>query len=163
MPEAPTSEGGEARPRFGAILLGIGVVLVLLSVIFGASTLRSRAAFDAYKRATLTDATPIWEREALTVDACVEHTVVWAMACPGLESWCANEAPQLTRRCLEREDRDAYCATVGDAIASTSFGYHQCAALREEVDGKYAKRSHKKFCAAGYRAVAELCREAAAH
>jgi hypothetical protein len=159
MPEA-SSKRSDERPRFGAILLGIFAVLVLLSVVFGVTTLRSRGAFETYKTATLTEATPLWEREVLSVDACVEHTVEWAMGCPGLESWCANEAPRLTRRCLERGSRDEYCAAVGEATASTRFGYHECEALREPVEGKYAKRSHKKFCAAAYRAVAEVCREA---
>jgi hypothetical protein len=159
MPDPPT--GVPTRPRFGRLLLGIGLILVIVSAIFGASFLHNRAAFDDYEKQTLAETTPIWEREILSVEACVEHTVDWAMACPGLESWCANEAPQLTRRCLERTSREAYCASVGDAIASTKFGYHECAALRERIDGKYAKRSHKKFCAAAYRAVATLCRESA--
>ena len=158
MSRAP-ADAGEARgPRFTPLLVLLGVVVVLLSVVFGGSILRNRAAFDRYKAATLVDVTPVWQHEVLEVHACVDHTVQWAMQCPGLESWCANEAPQLTRLCLEQGDRSEYCDSVRELAASTRFGYHECDALREDVEGKYAKRSHKKFCAAAYRAVAEHCR-----
>jgi hypothetical protein len=155
------NEATRARPRFTGLLLAIGAIVILLTVVFGASISSSRAAFDAYKSSTLIESTPIWEREVLSVEACVEHTVEWGVHCPGLESWCTNEAPQLTLRCLERDDRAEYCRDVGGDIASTRFGYRECEALRERVDGKYAKRHHKKYCAAAQRAVAEHCRTVA--
>src|SRR5690606_21538944 len=111
--------------------------------------------YKAYRAATLEAGPMPWTREPMSVEQCIEFTVDWAMACPGVESWCAGEAPRLTRECLASADRSDYCRELGDEVASTHFGYAECEALREPVEGRYTKRSHKKFCAASYRAVAE--------
>ena len=134
-------------------------IIVVLSVVFGVTVMRQKAQFQEYRAATLEQQPLPWTQAAMTVDECVEFTVDWAMACPGVESWCFNEAPTLTRQCLESQDRSEACAALGDTVASTKFGYAECEQLRGSVEGRYTKRNHKKFCASSYRAVAEFCRE----
>jgi hypothetical protein len=154
---APTS-----RPKTRGLLLGVAAVVVLLCVVFGVTVMRQQSAYREY-RATTLEAGPLpWTQHPMSVEACIQWTVDWAMACPGVESWCASEAPRLTGECMASVDRREACARFGDAVASTQFGYGECEALREPVEGRYTKRSHKKFCAASYRAVAEHCRQGAA-
>ena len=139
-------------------MLAIIGAVVLLSVIFGVTVMRQKSQFQDYRAATL-EQEPPWTQAPMTIDQCVEYTVDWAMACPGVESWCFNEAPKLTRACLDSQDRQGSCRELGDSVASTHFGYAECERLRESVEGRYTKRNHKKFCAASYRAVAEYCRQ----
>lgn len=68
-----------------------------------------------------------------------------------------GEAPRLALACLESSSRAAFCEDVGDGVKSTHFGYAECEALREDVEGRHLKRAHKKYCASIYRAVAEHC------
>jgi hypothetical protein len=151
-----------ARPKTRGILIAVAAVVVLLCVVFGVTVMRQQSEYRAYRAATL-EAGPLpWTQRTMSVEECVQWTVDWAMACPGVESWCANEAPRLTRECMASTDRREVCDRFGDAVASTQFGYAECEALREPVEGRYTKRSHKKFCAASYRAVAEHCRQGTA-
>jgi len=145
--------------RSRRLLLILGAVVVALCTAFGVNVVRQKARFEDYRAATLEGKTMPWEQSELSVDECVEYTVEWAMGCPGVESWCSAHAPRLTMECLGSADRTEACATLGDVVADTHYGYAECEALREPVEGRYAKRSHKKYCAASYRAVAEYCRE----
>lgn len=150
---------GPARvPRRSArrLLIGIAAAVVVLAVVFGVTTLRQQVRYREYREATL--ASPPWRREALPPEACVAFAVDWAMACPGLGSWCENEAPRLVTECMQHGDRSAYCDALGDAVASTDFGVTQCEQMRAGVDGRHLQRAHKKFCAGAVRAVAEHCR-----
>lgn len=152
---APTAE----RPRTRRLLLGVGALVLLLCVVFGVTVMRQYTEYKEYRAATL-EAGPLpWTQRSMSVEECVRFSVDWAMACPGVESWCAGEAPRLTRACLGSADRSEVCRSLGDEVASTHFGYAECEALREPIEGRYTKRGHKKFCAASYRAVAEHCRE----
>ena len=156
---APTSS---TRPRTRGLLLGLGALVVLLCVVFGVTVMRQHAEYAEYRKATLESGPLPWTQRTMSVEECVGWSLEWAMACPGVESWCANEAPRLTRDCMASADRQEICEQLGDAVASTTFGYAECEALRESVEGRYTKRSHKKFCAASYRAVAEHCRHGGA-
>jgi hypothetical protein len=156
--DVPAPTPPAPRPRTRSLVLGIGALVVLLCVVFGVTVLRQQAEFREYRAATL-EAGPLpWTQRTMSVEECVQFTVDWAMACPGVESWCANEAPRLTRECMQSVDRRETCEQLGDTVASTHFGYAECEALREPVEGRYTKRNHKKFCASSYRAVAESCR-----
>lgn len=143
-------------------MLAVVGLIIGLSVVFGVTVMRQKAQYQEYRAATLEQGPLPWTLAPMSVEQCVEFTVDWAMACPGVESWCFNEAPQLTRACLGSRDRTEVCTALGDTVASTHFGYAECEQLREPVEGRYAKRSHKKFCAASYRAVAEFCRQGSA-
>ena len=133
-----------------------------MCVIFGVAIVRQHDAFQRYRAATL-EAGPLpWAGEAMEPEACVSFATEWAMACPGLGTWCESEAPRLVMQCMASRDRTLFCTATGDATGSTEFGYDDCARLREDVDGTYAKRSHKKFCGAAFRAVAEHCRRGGA-
>lgn len=146
------------RPRTRRLLLAVGALVLLLCVVFGVTVQQQHAKYQEYRAATL-EAGPLpWTQRTMSVEECVTFSVDWAMACPGVESWCSGEAPRLTRACLASADRSAHCQALGDTVASTHFGYAECEAMREHVDGRYTKRSHKKFCAASQRAVAEYCR-----
>lgn len=149
-----------SRPRLSTrrLLLVIGGGTSVLCVIFGATIVRQHRAFSEYRRATLESGPMPWETAAMEPAACVGVAVEWAMACPGLGTWCENEAPRLVTNCMASRDRTEYCAEVGDAPARTDFGFDACVQMRETVGGRQAQRSHKKFCAAAYRAVAEACR-----
>jgi hypothetical protein len=149
------------RPSLRPIVLALLGIIVVLGAVFGAVTMHHRGTYEDYRRQTLEEATLPWERAELSPEACVEFAVDWAMACPGLESWCANEAPVLARRCLEAADRTSYCASVADVASSTRFGVAQCEDMRADVQGRYTARNHKKLCAACYRAVAASCTESA--
>lgn len=146
------------RPPTRGLLFAIGGVVVALCVAFGVSFVRQKSQFEDYRRTTLDEETMPWEERTLSIEECVEFTVDWAMGCPGVESWCSGHAPRLTLSCLRSADRKETCAALANDMASTHFGYAECEALRESIDGRYTKRSHKKFCAASYRAVAEACR-----
>lgn len=94
----------------------------------------------------------------MSVDECIAFSIDWATQCPGIQSWCEAEVPRVTKACLESADRGGYCDEVGDGVLTTGFGFHECEALRENVELKYARRWHKKYCARSYRAVADHCR-----
>ncbi len=137
----------------------VGAIVVVLCVVFGVTVLRQKSQYEDYVAATLEAGPMPWEQGPLSVEECVAFTVSWGMECPGVESWCMGQAPRLTGECLAARDREQICAALGDAVASTHFGYGECEQMRETVEGRYAKRGHKKYCAASYRAVAEHCRE----
>ncbi len=144
--------------RARGLLIGLGLVTLVLTGIFGWRTLQQRQQYRDYKNATIDPADLPWTQAPVDVDTCVSWSVQWGMDCTGLESWCLNETPRLTLDCLASSDRAAYCEEAGDTVASTHFGYAECEALREQVQGRYLKRAHKKYCASVYRAVAEHCR-----
>lgn len=135
----------------------IGAVVVVLCAAFGVAIVRQHGAFQDYRGVTVREGHMPWDARELDPEACVRFAVDWAMACPGLGTWCENEAPRLVSTCMAAHDRSAYCVAQGDAVGSTEFGYAACTAMREDVEGRHAQRSHKKFCAAGYRAIAAHC------
>ena len=150
----------EPRPRRkGRLILVIAAIVLLLCVVFGVTVVRQKAQFEEYRAATLDGRAMPWEDGEQSIEECVAFTVEWAMSCPGVESWCSGHAPRLTLECLRSADRHEACEALGEDVSSTHFGYAECERMRESVEGRYAKRSHKKFCAAAYRAVAEHCRE----
>jgi hypothetical protein len=148
------------KPRLSTkrLLLVLGGAMAVLCVVFGGAIVKQHRAFTEYRRTTVEETTLPWDAGAVEPDECVRFAVDWAMACPGLGTWCENEAPQLVGRCMASRDRTAYCSALGDAAARTDFGYESCATLREPLDGRHAQKSHKKFCAAAYRAVAQSCK-----
>jgi hypothetical protein len=152
----------EPQPvRARGLLLGIGAALVVLSALFGWRTLQQRSQYRDYRAQTVDEADLPWTRGEVDVDTCVSWTTRWGVECSGMEAWCLNETPRLTLACMASSDRSAFCDEAGDAVKSTHFGYKECEALREDVEGRYQKRAHKKYCAAVYRAVAEHCRQGA--
>lgn len=149
----------DKKPRTRAVLLIIAGVIAVLCIVFGVTVVQQKTEFEDYRRATLDEQTMPWTERAMTVDECVDFTVAWSMDCPGVGSWCSGHGPRLTLECLGSTDRHEACAAYGEKLAATSFGYQECEQRRESVEGRYAKRAHKKFCAANYRAVAEYCKQ----
>lgn len=153
------SEPGQAAPSSATRVLGIlAAIVVVLTLVFGISIVRQRRMYRAYVERTLEHRPPAGR----SIERCVTDTVDWAMACPGVESWCANEAPRVARECFAPDELATYCRAQGEKVAQTAFGVGECATARETVEGKYAQRAHKKYCASIYRALAEACRELSA-
>lgn len=154
----------EVRRRIGVrVLVVMAVVLLILMIGFGRTTAASYEQFDAYQTATLQDAEnpPRWKTEALDVDACVDEVLDWVEACPGISSWCESSLPDIMNQCLDTQDRTAYCESVGDAVKSTRFGFHECSARYDQIEGHYARRYAKKHCAILYRVIAGRCSDSA--
>lgn len=166
-PPTPAPDPGPdeaARRRIGVrVLLVIGVVLSVLMVVFGGATARGYDEFDTYKRATLEDPAnpPRWQSEALDVDGCVDEVLAWVEACPGVSSWCEGSLPDVMNACLDSQDRSAYCKSVGDAVLTTHFGFEECSARYDQIEGRFARRYAKKHCALIYRVIAGYCTEPA--
>jgi hypothetical protein len=141
--------------------LVIFVAVVGLTVTFGVTSIRSSREFTEYRERTLGHerADAPWNKTEMSVDDCITFAIDWATECPGIQSWCEAEVPNVARACLESRDRREFCEEVGDRILTTGFGFHECEARREKVElEKYARRWHKKYCARAYRAVADHCR-----
>lgn len=159
---APNAVDDEARRRTGVrVLVVIGVVLAILMVVFGTTTARSYDRFESYRQQTLEDPDnpPVWETEALDVDGCVDAVLDWIEDCPGVSSWCQGSLPDVTNKCLATRDRTAYCESVGTEVGSTRFGFDECSARYDAIDGHYARRYAKKHCALIYRTIAGMCRD----
>lgn len=140
------------------MLLVLGLVVAAVCVAFSVAIVRQQRSFEEYRVATLESGPLPWADTPMTPDECVGFAVDWAMACPGLGTWCESEAPRVVGRCMAAQDRREFCTTNADALASTGYGVQECVTMRERIDGQYAQRGHKKFCAAAYRSVAEHCR-----
>jgi len=162
-PSSSWAPDDEARRRIGVrVLLALGVALAVLMVVFGQATTKNYERYDAYHKATLDDPAnpPRWQTEALSVDGCVDEVLDWVEACPGVSSWCEGALPDVMGACLDSQDRSAYCAEVGDAILTTHFGFEQCAARYDAIEGHYTRRYAKKHCALMYRTIAGRCADA---
>ncbi len=144
----------------GKILAVIALVIVALTIPFGFAIHHNHSVFSEYRRATLEDPSkpPPWEAGELTIEECVTSAIDWALECPGVQSWCEAEVPVVMSMCLKSASREAECAEIGDAHMTTRFGYDECLERREDVEGTYRARAHKKYCALAYRAVAGQCR-----
>lgn len=157
---ASAEPDAEARRRIGVrVLVVIGVVLAVLMVLFGQATAKSYDQFEAYRSSTLQDPAnpPRWEREALSVEQCVDEVLDWVETCPGVSSWCESSLPDVTNLCLDTQDRSAYCESVGDAVLSTRFGFEECSERYDKIEGRYARRYAKKHCSVIMRVIAGRC------
>jgi hypothetical protein len=168
MPEtAPAPNPGptdEARRQIGVrVLVVIAVIVVGLMVMFGRATAVGYEDFEAYRTATLTDPAhpPRWQTETLDVDACVDEVLTWIEACPGVSSWCESSLPDVLNQCLDTQDHSEYCESVGDAVKSTRFGFDECSARYDKIEGRYARRYAKKHCSILYRVIAGRCSNSA--
>jgi hypothetical protein len=154
----------EARRRIGVrVLVVIAVILVGLMIMFGRATAVGYEDFEAYRTATLNDPAnpPRWQTEALDVDDCVDEVLTWIESCPGVSSWCESSLPDVLNQCLDTQDHGEYCESVGDAVKSTRFGFEECSARYDQIEGRYARRYAKKHCSILYRVIAGRCSDSA--
>ncbi|MBZ0156256.1 MAG: hypothetical protein K8I29_08625 [Alphaproteobacteria bacterium] len=91
---------------------------------------------------------------ALSPEQCAHEVVAWRAECPALNLLCDAGVMRIADGCLSGADRTAYCASVGDATASTEFGYDEC--RQYETD-----RKKKKTCGSMFRAIDTHCRRLA--
>jgi hypothetical protein len=85
-----------------------------------------------------------------TPEQCVDEVVRHAATCEAMKSMCEATAPQWMEACLHGRDRTSYCASLGDATMSTSFGFAAC-------KERHVDRRTKKACASAYRSIAAHC------
>ena len=161
MPDAPSTplpaDPAARSPR--KLLAIIGGSVAVLAGVFGYMTVKHRDDYLEYRAATIESGEHAWDARRMSIEECVASATDWGLACPGLESWCLGDAPRVTLMCLQSADRTDECAALGEQVRTNRLGYHECEALRENVEGRYKKRGHKKYCAANYRAVAEYCQD----
>lgn len=146
-----------AEPAKSKILWILGGATLLLSLIFAGVTIQTRRNFDDYKVTTLSEGATLWSSRALSVDECVGAVIDWTLECPSIQSWCLGSMPGLLHECLQSQPRTASCKAYGGLVDKTAFGFEECAARYEPVEGKYLRRATKKYCAAAYRSVADFC------
>lgn len=151
--------------------VGLGVLVLGLPALFLVPYYRSVTGeyerFHEYMLATVDNPEqgPAWERQAesnpFTPEECVAWGVDWMEACPGTKEFCQGALSSVVGRCVRTVDRQDYCAALDQAWMTTGFGYHDCeaqVALLPE-DDKSARKKREKACAAGYRSVADHCRD----
>ena len=144
----------------GLLVAALGV----LAVPFGYSVVADYQAYAAYVRETVRDrkSPPPWQTEVYTPAQCVNAALDWMEGCPGLEDFCRGTLPHLMTECLRSQTRDEWCATNGEQVKKTSFGYEICEARRQSKGGLERSRLRKQRCALALRALAEYCDERAA-
>jgi hypothetical protein len=153
--------------------VGLGILVLGLPALFLVPYYRSVTGeyerFHDYMLATVDnpDQAPAWELQAETEPFSAEECVVWGIewmeACPGTKQFCQGALSSVVRRCVETVDRQQYCAGLDQAWMTTGFGYHDCEARVEALpeDAKGERKKREKACAAGYRSVADHCRDLA--
>ena len=151
--------------------VGLGVLVLGLPALFLVPYYRSVTQeyerFHGYMLATVDnpDQAPAWEVQAktdpFTPEQCVAWGTDWMEACPGTKEFCQGALSSVVRRCVETADREDYCEGLDQAWMTTGYGYHDCEARVELLaeDDKSGRKKREKACAAGYRSVANHCRD----
>ncbi|MFT5586706.1 MAG: hypothetical protein ACI9VR_004305 [Cognaticolwellia sp.] len=152
--------------------VGLGVLVLGLPAIFLVpyykSVTEEYGRFHGYMLATVDnpDRAPEWEQqantpEAFTPEQCVVWGIEWMEECPGTKQFCEGALSSVVRRCVETADRGAYCEGLDQAWMTTGFGYHECEDRVELLteDDKGGRKKREKACAAGYRSIANHCRD----
>ena len=158
-PATPQQENAASAVRASKIVPLLVVTVLILCGVFGWRTVKARRDFDAYRQSSLVDseAKLPWKQGALGVEACIDFSIAWTLACPAMDTWCHGYMPDVLGRCLDSQERADYCTAKAEAMALTSYGYPECEERVSRVDQKYRKRATKKICAAAHRAVVAHC------
>mgnify|MGYP001185885804 CR=1 FL=1 len=152
--------------------VGLGMLVLGLPALFLVPYYRSVTKeydrFHGYMQATVDnlDQVPVWEQQAGTAQAfkpeqCVAWGIDWLEGCPGTKQFCEGALSSVVRRCVETADRGVYCEGLDQAWMTTGFGYHDCEdrVNRLPEDEKGMRKKREKACAAGYRSIANHCRD----
>lgn len=133
------------------ILVGSAAVAVPYAKSVQAEHKLLRDKVDAVKAA------PPWSETSAPED-CVGHAMDFGAECTGLKQACDAAVPDMTRTCAQQLDLGGWCEGHGDAIHTTGFGFQDCEVRLEHLTERKERRRPKKHCAAGWRALADLCR-----
>jgi hypothetical protein len=90
--------------------------------------------------------------QTASIPDCVGAVLDWRRNCEAMVGLCDQSVSRLMGACLAGQSREAACASYGDTVGSTTFGYADC-------KPRIASRSDKKACAGAWRAVAFVCKE----
>jgi hypothetical protein len=138
---------------------GVAVGVPMLFVVpWYNSTTEQYALLNQYLSETIEDVTPAWDEAFFEPEACVVEGIDWLEACPGDRTFCKGSAPEVVRRCVESQDRAAYCEGLDRSWMTTGFGFHDCEARIEGLEKGDAKK-RESVCAGGYRVIADHCRD----
>jgi hypothetical protein len=154
---APTPDRKKKVAVAGLVALLI-VPLLAISFPYYRSVKTEYEAFHAYVAQTLEDpqAVPPWGTETPSPEGCVGAAIAWGEACPGAREFCKGSVPEVVRRCLEVSDRTAWCSAQGQAWMTGRFGYHDCEARLEGLEGQ-ARRRRESYCAFSWAKVGRHC------
>lgn len=147
--------------------VGLGVLVLGIPALFLVPYYRSVTEeyerFHTYMEATVdnTETPPEWMARSFAPEECVAWGIDWEENCPGTKEFCKGAVSSVVGRCVETQDRAAYCEGLDKAWMTTGFGYHDCEAKLEPLpeDAKTQRKRREKACAAGYRSVANHCRD----
>ncbi|MCA9549530.1 MAG: hypothetical protein KC933_05800 [Myxococcales bacterium] len=138
--------------------------LIAVAVPYGFLASRTYRDFSAYVKATLDEPAtpPAWRTTPLSPEGCVEAGIRWLDGCPGEAVFCEGGFRRVVRECMAVTDRGAWCDGQDKGWASTHFGYTECEAKVAAETDKMQARLQDKYCPAGYRVLADLCKARAA-
>jgi hypothetical protein len=138
--------------------------LLLVAVPYGFLASRTYRDFSDYVKATLEDPAhpPAWRSAALSPEACVDAGVRWVDGCPGEAVFCEGGFRRVVRECMAAGERGEWCDAQDRGWASTHFGFAVCEAKVAAEPDKVQAKLQDKYCAAGYRVLADVCKARAA-
>ena len=139
----------------GLIVLLILVGSAAIALPYARSVQGETAALHADLDALHAD--PPWSPSS-TGPECVGYGMDFGASCHGVRQACDAAVPDVVRQCAEQADLDPWCAEQGTAIHTTGFGFKDCEARLQGLERGDARRP-KKHCAAGWRALAAICRD----
>ncbi|MED5372936.1 MAG: hypothetical protein VX899_18090 [Myxococcota bacterium] len=150
---------------WGLVLLGAGVLALpcIFLVPYYRSVTQEYGRFHEYMEATVDNTeTPVeWTQRPFSPVECVDFGVAWSEACPATKEFCHGALYSVVGRCVESQDRQDYCASLDREWMTTGFGYHDCENRLTELpeDASAQRKKREKACAAGYRSIADHCRD----
>ena len=154
------AEPKDAPHRARRLALWVMGGLLAVAVPYGYLASRTYRDFSAYVKATLEDPAqpPAWRTTPVSPEACIEAGIAWVDGCPGEAVFCEGGFRRVVRDCMAATDRGPWCAGQAKAWASTHFGYPECEAQAAAAADKVQARLQDKYCSAGYRVIADVCK-----
>jgi hypothetical protein len=86
----------------------------------------------------------------LSTEQCVDRALQMRADCQAMPKLCDHSVGETMDACLQARNRAGECATFGESVRSTRFGFDACKARKTDRSGRVA-------CATAYRSIAEAC------
>lgn len=143
------------KNKLGKINTGLCVVLGLCVVSLGLGGLAYRQFVQSERSLSqgLDEFRLVGARA--DVEGCVDSVMRWRESCAALAPLCDGKIPDVLKSCLESQNRQKYCISLGESSSNTHFGYQAC---KDRGLSKHAK----KGCAIAYRVIDAYCKQLAA-
>ncbi len=142
------SSAARERPTKGA--WRIIAVLLVLATVLGVLMFRNLMESERYLAQSWHEIGELGT--GMSVDGCVDAVLNWSQRCEAMKGLCDLSVTGMMARCLEGQDRRAYCSDVGIRMYDTRYGVAEC--TRRELESRH----ERSVCAASYRAVDGHCR-----